>query len=191
MTLTYKIIICIVTLIVVFFAGRLSASRAEAPAAVVVHQKEEKKSEKIIDTKQEKKIAKSNKHKSKIKLSEKKPDGSEKTLEIISNDTNEVTTGQILNLSAVDTEARTIEKIELKTAEKRLDLVAFGSVEIPTTYALKPIDLESIKKNDAYFGGKLSFVASDSFAFAAGWKQYTTENRSTAFIEMEYRTKLW
>lgn len=190
MTLTYKIIFCFVTLIAVFFLGQLSASRAEAPAAVFV-QKEEKKSEKLIDTKQEKKISKSNKHKSKIKLSEKKPDGSEKTLEIVSNDTNEITTGQILNLSAVDSKVRTSEKIELKTHQKRLDLVAFGSVEIPTTYALNPIDLESIKKHDAYFGGKLSFVASESWTINSGWKQYTTENRSTAFIEMEYRTKLW
>lgn len=190
MTLTYKIIICFVTLVVVFFLGRLSASRAEAPAAVVV-QKEEKKSEKIIDTKQEKKISKSNKHKSKIKLSEKKPDGSEKTLEIVSNDTNEITTGQILNLSAVDTEARTSERIELKTAEKRLDLVWFGNLEIPTTYSLKPIDMDSIKKHNAYFGSKLSFAPTESWTINSGWKQYTTENRSTAFIEMEYRTKLW
>lgn len=190
MTLTYKIIFCFVTLVVVFFAGRLSASRAEAPAAVVVHHKEEK-SEKIIDTKQEKKIFKSNKHKSKIKFSEKKPDGSEKTLEIVSNDTNEITTGQILNLSALDTEARTIEKIELKTAEKRLDLVFFGNLEIPTTYSLKPIDLESVKKHDAYFGSKLSFVPTESWTINSGWKQYTTENKTSAFIEMEYRTKLW
>ena len=190
MTLKYKIIFCFVTLVGVFFLGRLSASRAEAPAAVVV-QKEEKKSEKIIDTKQEKKISKSNKHKSKIKLSEKKPDGSEKTLEIVSNDTNEITTGQILNLSAVDTEARTSERIELKTAEKRLDLVWFGNLEIPTTYSLKPIDMDSIKKHNAYFGSKLSFAPTESWTINSGWKQYTTENRSTAFIEMEYRTKLW
>ena len=131
------------------------------------------------------------KHKSKIKLSEKKPDGSEKTLEIVSNDTNEITTGQILNLSAVDTEARTSERIELKTAEKRLDLVWFGNLEIPTTYSLKPIDMDSIKKHNAYFGSKLSFAPTESWTINSGWKQYTTENRSTAFIEMEYRTKLW
>ena len=118
MTLKYKIIICFVTLVAVFFAGRFS--RPEAQPAVVKTQKEEKQSVNLVDSKQEEIKLKTIKHKSKIKLSEKKPDGSEKTLEIVSNDTNEITSGQILNLSTLDSETRTSEKFELKIPKNNL-----------------------------------------------------------------------
>ena len=127
MTLKYKIIICFVTLIAVFFAGRLS--RPEAQPATVKTQKEEKQSVNLVDTKQEEIKSKTIKHKNKIKLSEKKPDGSEKTLEIISNDTYEITSGQILNLSALNSETRTTEKIELKTPRNNFALEMQAGIE--------------------------------------------------------------
>jgi len=118
MTLKYKIIICFVTLVAVFFAGRFS--RPVAQPVVVKTQKEEKQSVNLVDSKQEEIKSKTINHKSKIKLSEKKPDGSEKTLEIVTNDTNEITSGQILNLSTLDSVTRTTEKIELKTPKNNL-----------------------------------------------------------------------
>lgn len=118
MTLKYKIIICFVTLVAVFFAGRFS--RPVAQPVTVKTQKEEKQSVNLVDTKQEEIKSKTIKHKNKIKLSEKKPDGSEKTLEIVSNDTNEITSGQILNLSTLDRETRTSEKFELKGPKNNL-----------------------------------------------------------------------
>lgn len=144
MLLKYKIIICLVVLISIFFLGRFSVKEKIVTETKTIKVTDFEEVARLV--KEELKKISSQKKQVKTIDKIKLPDGTVKTHETIATESKREETGSTANFVSVDTTTRTMEKTELKTPRNDFALEMQAGIEnsftnfsdLPKTFEFSP-----------------------------------------------------